>query len=99
MIEQPSIDDGTMTSLRCRDAVTDSVLWFDGCRDATRAADELQRIANRIRNGDVRSASDANTALSPNVLSTASLTIDEGAEPEEVADVLERLAETLDESV
>ncbi|WP_096391464.1 hypothetical protein [Halopenitus persicus] len=98
MIEQPSIDDETMTSLHARDAVTDAVLWFDGYRDSTRAAEELENIADRIRGGGAPAASEASTALAANVLSTVRLAEQEGADAEEIADVLERLAETLDEA-
>ena len=98
MIDQPSIDESTMTSLHARDAVTDAVLWFDGFRDSTRAARELRDIADRIRDGGAPAASEASTALSANVLSTASLAEQEGADSEEIADVLERLAETLEAS-
>jgi hypothetical protein len=87
-----------MTSLHARDAVTDAVLWFSGYRDSTRAAEELESIADRIRAGNASPAHEASTALAANVLSTVALAEQEGADSEEIADVLERLAETLDES-
>jgi len=98
MSNSPSISDETMTSLHARDAVTDAVLWFDGYRDSTLAARELRDIADRIRTGDAPAASEASTALAANVLSTVRLAEQEGADSEEIADVLDRLAETLEEA-
>jgi len=98
MSNSPRIDDEMMTSLHARDAVTDAVLWFDGYRESDLAAEELRSIADRIRDGDASPAHEASTALAASVLSKARFAEMEGADSGEIADVLDRLAETLEES-